>query len=121
MLEEEDIKKVWNNVVIVSIENVMGLINKGGVKPVLLSNGYMASLSIDIINNEIRPLHLSISNPSGLTDAAEGDIIANDILGEGCKYMGIMYNTNCVHFMKIEKDDIINDIISKKKKGEKIR
>ena len=121
MLKEEDIKKVWNNVVIISIENVIGLIKKGGAKPVLLSNGYTASLSVDIINKEIRPLHLSISNPSRSTDAAESDIIANDILGEGCKYMGIVYNSKCVHFMKIEKDEIVNDIISKKKKGEKIR
>lgn len=121
ILNEDGIKKVWNNVVIISIENVVELINKGGTKPTLLNNGYMASLSIDIINKETRPLHLSISNPSGLTDAAESDIIANDILGEGYKYMGNMYNVNCVHFMKIEKDDIIDDIISKKKKGEKIR
>ncbi len=121
MLSADDIKAVWNGVTILTIDNVKKLIKRGGFKTVPLSNLYLASLSIDIIKDGFRPLHLSISNSVGSTDPATAECIAKDILGEGYKTIGSMYYSNCIHFMKIEKDNIINDIISKKNNGENIR
>lgn len=121
MLEEEDIRNVWNSIKILTADNVVGSIKNGGFKSVLLANLYSATLSIDVIKDTFRPLHLSVSNNLGTTNHTIAEFIAEDIIGKGYTKVGIMYNNNCIHFMKIEKDDIIDDIISKKKKGEKIR
>lgn len=121
MLKEEDIRNVWNSIKILTADNIVKSINKGGFKPVLLANFYSATLTIDVIKDTFRPLHLSVSNRLGTTDHKIAELIAEDILGKGYEKVGIMYNSNNIHFMKIEKDDIINEIISKKKKGEKIR
>lgn len=121
MLEEEDIRNVWNSIKILTTDNIVELVSSGGLRPILLSNLYSASLSLDVIKDTFRPLHLSISNNLGTTNHTIAEFIAEDILGKGYIKTGIMYNNNCIHFMKIEKDSIINDIISKKKKGEKIR
>lgn len=121
MLEEEDIRNVWNSIKILTADNVVEFIRNGGFEPTLLSNLYSATLSLDMIKDTFRPLHLSVSNRLGITDHTIARLIAEDILGKGYTKVGVISNTNCIHFMKIEKDDIINEIISKKKKGEKIR
>lgn len=44
--------------------------------------------------------HLSVNNPNGVTDPAEAEHIAKEILGEGYFALGSMNLKNVLHFMK---------------------
>ena len=46
ILTEEEVKKVKKSLQIISLANVQKIINKGGLKPIGLSNGYETSLLI---------------------------------------------------------------------------
>ncbi len=119
MLTKEEIKKVRMGIVTVSMSNVLELIKSGGAKPTILSNGYIASLSLDVMNERLRILHISVSNTKGNTDIEIAQKIADDIIGKGNKMMGPMNLKNVIHFMKIEQEntmvDLMNDIDDKRK------
>ncbi len=46
ILTDDDVKKVWEDITIISKDTVMKMIDSGGVKPIPMSNGYSASLSL---------------------------------------------------------------------------
>jgi hypothetical protein len=48
VLTDEDIKKVWENIITVTLNNVTDFIHGGGVKPIMMSNGYNAAMTIDV-------------------------------------------------------------------------
>lgn len=102
LLSEKDIKKIWKYAVTITIKNVGELIDSGGVKPNMMSNGYFASLSIDDILDNAYVYHLSISNPSDKTDNKIAESMAEDILGEGYDNKGSMNHPNVIHFLKVK-------------------
>ncbi len=100
MLTQDDIKKVRDSAKTITIEDgLAGRIKP--VKPVDLSNGYRAGMTINIMIPPNSPMeHLSVHNPKGTTDTAEAEHIAKDILGEGYFALGPMNFKNVLHFMK---------------------
>ncbi len=111
MLTEDDIKKVRKSMKVISMDNVMEIIKSGGAKPVMLSNGYLASLSLDVINEKTRLLHLSVSNSRGDTDIDTTQKIADDIIGVGNTMIGPMNLKNVIHFMKEEDEGTMVDLM----------
>lgn len=103
ILTEEEVKKVRKSIKIISLGNVHEMIKGGGIKPILLDNGYKTSLSLDVVRENLRYFHLSVSNTKGTTDIEMANSIACDIIGEGYQTIGPMNLKNVIHFMKIEK------------------
>lgn len=103
ILTDEDIKKVWEKMIIVTLDNVTDLIASGGVKPVIMSNGYMASMTIDILSENISMYHLSINNPKGKTGIVTAQKMAYEIFGEGYIQLDMKTISGCIQFMKEKK------------------
>lgn len=103
ILTDEDIKKVWENMIIVTLDNVTDLIAGGGVKPVIMSNGYMVSMTIDILSENISMYHLSINNPKGNTGIVTAQKMAYDIFGEGYVQLKMKTISGCIQFIKEKK------------------
>mgnify|MGYP003395091234 CR=1 FL=1 len=103
ILTDEDIKKVWEKMIIVTLDNVTDLIAGGGVKPVIMSNGYMASMSIDVLSENISMYHLSINNPKGKTGIVTAQKMAYEIFGEGYIQLDMKTISGCIQFMKEKK------------------
>ncbi len=111
ILTEEEIKKVRKSIKTVSMGNFHEILKDGGIKPVLLNNGYKTSLSIDVIRENLRLIHLSVYNTKGETDTEMANMIAIDVIGEGCKMVGPMGVKNNIHFMKIEKENTMAELM----------
>lgn len=112
ILTEDDIRKVWDDIIVLNLDNVIDFIAKGGSKPVAMSNGYVASLSLDILSEDKSIYHLSVSNPNGIVKIDTAQRMAHDILGEGYTPLTIGPLSGCHQFIK-EKDN--------KRKNEKKR
>lgn len=97
--------------VTISVCNVHEMIKNGGIMPTMLSNGYMTSLSLDVMNEKVRLLHLSVSKDRGDTDIGIAQKIARDIIGEGYRMIGPMNLKNVIHFMKIEQENTMVDLM----------
>jgi hypothetical protein len=69
-----------------------------------MSNGYMASMTIDILgkklNENISIYHLSINNPKGETGIVTAQKMAFDIFGEGYIQLDRKTISGCIQFMK---------------------
>lgn len=104
ILTEDEIKKVWDSITTISVDNVFDMIESGGVKPVAMSNGYVAALTMDIISEHVI-YHLSISNPNGKTDLCMVNSMAQDILGDEYELLTIGQLSGCIQFIKMEKKD----------------
>jgi hypothetical protein len=111
MLTDEEIKKVRRGLVVVSLSNVNEMIKSGGIKPTFLSNGYMVSLSLDVVRENLRMLHLSTSNMKGSTDINVAQSIAKDVIGEDVQMIGSMNVKNVIHFMKVEKENTMSELM----------
>ncbi len=111
ILTEEEVKKVKKSLHIISLANVQKMIKKGGIKPISLSNVYETSFSLDVMHESLRFFHLSVHNKKGNTDMEIAKSITNDILGEGFEMMGPMFRKNVIHFMKIEKENTMIEIM----------
>ncbi len=101
MLTEDEIKKIKGNAVTIIMNDVL----KDKAKSVpytTISNGYMVSMSIDVLRTYLEIHHVSVMNPKGATDPAEAEHIAKDILGEGYQFVmhGELVHNN-LHFMKM--------------------
>lgn len=123
ILTNEDIKKIWEKMIIVTLDNVTDLIAGGGVKPVIMSNGYMASMSIDVLSENISMYHLSINNPKGKTGIVTAQKMAYEIFGEGYVQLNMKTISGCVQFIKekVDKNDGNNNLnINKDKKEAKL-
>lgn len=103
ILTDEDIKKVWENIIIVTLDNVTDLIAGGGVKPVIMSNGYMASMTIDVLGERVSIYHLSINNPKGKTGIVTAQKMAYEIFGEGYTQLDMKTISGCIQFIKEKK------------------
>lgn len=104
ILADEDIKKVWENIIIITLDNVEDFITGGGVKPVIMSNGYNASMSIDILSEHKSIYHLSINNPKGKTGIVTAQKMAYEIFGEiGYTQLDIENISGCIQFIKVKK------------------
>ena len=111
ILTEEEVKKVKKSLKIMSMANIQKIIKKGGIKPTFFGNGYAASLSLDVVRENLRFFHLSVNNTKGNTDIEIAKSITNDILGEGYEMMGPMHRKNVIHFMKLEKENTMIEIM----------
>ena len=111
MLTDEEIKKVRRSLVTISIGNVHKMIKGGGIKPMLLGNGYKVSFSLDVVRENLRLLHLSVSNTKGVTDTNVAQSIAKDVIGEDVQMIGLMNIKNVIHFMKEEKEDTMSELM----------
>lgn len=111
MLTDEEITKVRRGLVVVSLSNVNEMIKSGGIKPTFLSNGYMVSLSLDVVRENLRMLHLSTSNMKGSTDINIAQSIAKDVIGEDVQTIGSMNLKNVIHFMKVEKENTMSELM----------
>jgi len=100
-LSDEDIDNLWKSVKPVSSDDAERMVrNKdtGIVRPIIVSNGYLALLSLDIHRNGGRWYHLSISNPLGI---AKFDIVAamaREVLGD-CDQLHVGFR-GVYHFVK---------------------
>ncbi len=111
MLTDEEIKKVRRNIVTISLGNVQNMIRSGGVKGTLLGNGYIVSFSLDIMRENLRLLHLSVSDTKGETDVGIARSIAKDVIGEDVQMIDSMNVKNVIHFMKAEKEDTMSELM----------
>ena len=93
ILTDEDIKRVWENMKIIALGSVEDFIKGGGVKPVIMSNGYMAFMTIDILSENISMYHLSINNPKGKTGVVTAQKMAYEIFGSGYTQLNIANKT----------------------------
>lgn len=101
ILTDEDIKKVWENIIIIALDNVEDFIAGGGVKPVVMSNGYNASMTIDVLSEYISIYHLSINNPKGKTGIVTAQKMAYEIFGEGYIQLSAAETiSGCIQFIK---------------------
>lgn len=101
MLTEDEIKKIKEKAVTITLKDVFAKKVKP-VNPTTVSNGYKVSMSIDVLRDYLDVHHVSVMNPNGVTDPAEAEHIAKDILGEGYQFMapGELVPNN-LHFMKV--------------------
>lgn len=111
ILTDEEVKKVRHSLVTVSLGNIHKMIRNGGIKPTQLSNGYMVSFSLDVIRENLRILHLSVSNGRGDTDIVTAELIAKDVIGDDVKTIGPQNVKNVIHFMKLEKENTMTDLM----------
>lgn len=103
MLSEDEIKKVKDGIVILTIEEILQTLATGKIKiinPTMLNNGYVVGYSIEHIRPDLIIHHISVSNTKGLADPADAEHIARDILGKEYKSIGPMNLKNVLHFMK---------------------
>lgn len=111
ILTDEEVKKVRKSIMTVSLGNLHEMIEAGGIKPTFLDNGYATSLSLDVIRENLRLIHLSVFNTKGNTDIKVAKSMANDIIGEGYQMVGPMNVKNIIHFMKVEKEDTMIELM----------
>ncbi len=111
MLTDEEVRKVLRSIVTISLDNANKIIGSGGIKPIRLDNGYMISLSLDVMRENLRIIHLSVSNGKGKTDVEVAKFMANDILGEGYQMIGPMNVKNVIHFMKVEQENTMIELM----------
>lgn len=103
MLTKEEIKKIKDAVIVLTLGDAIQILETGKIKivsPTLLNNGYLVGYSIEHIRLGLDVHHISVSNPKGITDPAEAEHIAKDFLGEGYKSMGPMNLKNVLHFVR---------------------
>ena len=100
-LNDDDIKRVWEGLMVVTLDNVTDF--SGGIKPVIMSNGYIAGLSIDILSERISMYHLSINNPKGKTGVVKAQKMAHEIFGEGYVQLDRQSISGCIQFIKEKK------------------
>ena len=102
-LNDDDIKRVWENIIIITLDNVADFIRGGGIKPITMSNDYQTGLSIDILNENISMYHLSIKNPKGNTGIVKAQKMAHEILGEGYIRLDRQSISGTIQFIKEKK------------------
>ena len=109
LLTEDEIKKIKEGVVIITLQDVLTTLSAGRIKiikPTLLSCGYRVGYSIERIGPDLDVHHISVSNSKGITDPAEAECIANDFLGDGYRSIGSMNLKNVLHFIKFVKKEV---------------
>lgn len=101
MLTEPEIKKIKEKAITITLNDVFARKVKP-VNPTIVSNGYRVSMSIEALRDYLDVHHVSVLNPKGVTDPAEAEHIAKDILGEGYQFItqGELVPNN-LHFMKV--------------------
>lgn len=99
MLDKEEITKVWESVVPLSVDNVIDMINRGGFKPTKLKSGYLVTFSMDILSNNVTLYHFGILGPKG-ADPAVCDDIARDILGEEYLFICVSPLSGAMQYIK---------------------
>jgi len=101
MLTEAELKKIKENTVIITLKDALEMKIKP-INPTTVSNGYRVSMSIEVLRDYLEVHHVSVMNPKGVTDPAEAEHIAKEILGEGyqCIAPGEIVPNN-LHFMKV--------------------
>ena len=101
MLTEPELKKIKENTVIITLKDALNLKIKP-INPTTVSNGYKVSMSIEVLRDYLEVHHVSVMNPKGVTDPAEAEHIAKEILGEEYRFMapGELVPNN-LHFMKV--------------------
>lgn len=104
ILTDDDIKKVWENIKIITLDNVEDFIKSGGIKPVIMSNGYNTSMTIDVLSENISLYHLSINNPKGKTGDVTAQKMAYEIFGEGYVQLNMKTISGCIQFIKEKVD-----------------
>ena len=102
-LNDDDIKRVWENLMIVTLDSVADFIAGGGIKSIAMSNGYLAGLSIDILSDNISMYHLSIKNPKGKTGIVKAQKMVHEIFGEGYIKLDRQSISGCIQFIKEKK------------------
>jgi microsomal dipeptidase-like Zn-dependent dipeptidase len=100
ILTDEDIKRIWENMAIITLNNVADFIEGGGVKPIIMSNGYNTAMTIDVLSDRISIYHLSINNPKGKTGIVTAQKMAQEIFGEGYTQLDIETISGCIQFIK---------------------
>lgn len=117
ILTKEDIKRVWDNIVVISWNNVTEIIAGGGIRSIIVSNGYSVSLSLDVLSERISMYHLSVNNSDGNPDSVVAENMAREIIGEGYFPLTVGKISGCIQFIK-EKKYVDNQDIKGNKKEE---
>lgn len=111
ILTEKDIKNVLHSIEVVNETNVTGEIEGGCLNSTNLSNGYRVVLTIDVLSENKKLLHISVSKPDGYTDKDIAQQIADDIIGEGSTMIGPRYVNNVIHFLKLEDETTMTELM----------
>lgn len=100
MLTENEIKVIKENALVLTVKDTLEMKVKP-VKPTVVSNGYVVSMSVEVLRPYLQVHHVSVMNPKGRTDPAEAEHIARDVLGDECRFIthGELEPNN-LHFMK---------------------
>jgi hypothetical protein len=101
MLSDKDIDNIWKSVKPVSSEDAIRMIknrDRGIVKPMIMSNGYLALLSLDIHKDGRKWYHISISNSLGIAKFEIASAMAREILGD-CDHLDVGFR-GVYHFVK---------------------
>ena len=105
-ITEEEIKKVYRNSILLSIDKIMNDLKIGklpNAEPTILDNGYGVGMSLDYFNDKRKNIrHIYITNPNGKIDPAIADTLALRILGEGYVFIDLMSLKGIIHYMKEE-------------------
>lgn len=105
MLTKEEIKKIKDAAIIITVEDAVNILKTGKIKIIPhthLNNGYLVGYSITHLRPGVDIHHISVSNPKGSTDPADAEHIAKDILVE-YESMGPMNLKNVLHFTRLDK------------------
>lgn len=100
MLDEEEIRELWKSVEHVTSDDAKRMMKKQlpRIRPIPMSNGYLALLSLDVHEDGHKEYHLSISNPFGVPSFETAAAMAREILGE-CDQLDVGFR-GIYHFVK---------------------
>lgn len=123
VLSKEDIDNLWKSLKPVSSDDAKCMVkNKdtGIVRPIIVSNGYLALLSLDIHRNGGKWYHLSISNSLGIAKFEIAAAMAREVLGD-CDQLYVGFR-GVYHFVKSADEEGIHNIhkINNKNKETKL-
>lgn len=116
ILTKEDIKRIWDNLIVISWDNATEIIAGGGIRPIIMSNGYSASLSLDILSERVSMYHLSVNSADGNPDPIVAENMAREIIGEGYFPLTVGKISGCIQFMNEKKHVDNQDIKGDRKK-----
>ncbi len=118
ILIDEDIKRVWENLKVLTIDNVDNFI---AVKSISMSNGYIAALSLDVLSEDVSMYHLSVSNPKGKVSVVTAQKMAFEILGEGYTVFTIGKLSGCHQFIKLKEHKRKERVKEERVKEERVK
>ncbi len=100
LITDDEIKKVRKSAIITDFHKILTGKEIPVPERITLESGYTIGMSIDEYPTGGTVEHLSVSRLGRKPDAADSEIIAKAVLGDGYRYIGSFYYENVEHYMK---------------------